>query len=35
MVEKAPVLIKAGMNRPDAEELQKKLEENGGKIELV
>ena len=35
LVEKAPTTIKPGMNRPEAEELKKKLEDNGAKIELV
>ncbi len=35
LVEKVPGLIKGNVNRAEAEEIQKKLEENGAKIELV
>ena len=35
LVEKAPTLIKPGMARAEAEELKKKLEEAGAKIELI
>lgn len=35
IVEKVPGLIKANVIRAEAEEIMKKLEENGAKIELV
>jgi large subunit ribosomal protein L7/L12 len=35
LVEKAPTLIKPGMARAEAEDLKKKLEDAGAKIELV
>ena len=35
LVEKAPVTIKPGMARAEAEELKKKLEEIGAKVELI
>jgi large subunit ribosomal protein L7/L12 len=34
-VEKVPTVIKTGVIRAEAEEMQKKLEANGAKIELV
>ena len=35
LVEKAPVSIKNGVPRAEAEEIQKKLKESGANIELV
>lgn len=35
LVEKAPVLIRPSVNRAEAEEIKKKLEDNGGKIDLA
>jgi large subunit ribosomal protein L7/L12 len=35
LVEKVPGLIKGNVNRAEAEEIAKKFEENGAKIELV
>jgi len=34
LVEKVPALIKANVNREEAEEIAKKFEQNGAKIEL-
>lgn len=34
MVEKAPVVLKKAVKKDEAEELKKKLEENGGTILL-